>query len=557
MRTLSAFADVARQRDDAELILLLEITLYRDKFIAFPGSLTIRVSDRDRVELGEEWSGHVVGWGDLTYSVDESATFDVVLNNTEAIGGVSKPSALLRHGLNEAPGSYDFYFADATLYILFRGGSSGDEIRIVRLIGEEVVDITAETLELRFTGAELFLDITDGTAVLRQLSPLVLLLNGFEDGNINLETEGASTHWTLKSNPSALSLTTGRPGSGSQALRSVVTAGQTALGWSRFLAPPVDGKEFWRVYFRRNSGPTVGPATIITGRTSAPADAYSVQIETTGILSIENHQSSSVSDGLFTTAVGTWYRLEVRAFADNAASPVGELEFRLYEGDSIELLDTAAIALETVLPVTQFWFGPFPIAGTRVTTVSLDIDDICIHHYQRLQNSDFIGPGHIRNIPLLSDFSVQWSRTGTGLTENIDAVDDVPGTPNDNTDYVSTLTAGQVDRYRLDVASLSLPENAIPRFLAVHSRFRSNTGSLGSDARYNIWDNLGRLIEGQGFDMQGLTYNIDTEQTQHITTILGRSVAQLEDFHVGLEALSPGVNERRVTALWVNLEYQD
>jgi hypothetical protein len=163
-RALTAQAEQARTRRWAEPIYLLELTLWRDKEGASPTSITLRLSDRARQALGQEWIPAVLDWGDLDDALNPSdpgasiGAFDVILSNRQAVpSGAARLSNVLRHGLNTV-GSYDFAFGDAALYLLFRGGTSGDEIVQHRLAVEELTDVTEDRVTLRMSGVELELE---------------------------------------------------------------------------------------------------------------------------------------------------------------------------------------------------------------------------------------------------------------------------------------------------------------------------------------------------------------------------------------------------------------
>lgn len=170
MKPLSIQATLARQRRWEEIIFLLELTLYRDRFGPSPSSTRVRLSDSSRRELGEEWTGIVADWGaigDQLNPVDPSATvgtLDVTLRNHVAIGGVPRFTDLIRHGKNGT--GYDQAFGDATLYVVFKGGSLGDEVKLFSLMTEEVSDIRGTvSCVLRMSGRELAIE--DRDALLR------------------------------------------------------------------------------------------------------------------------------------------------------------------------------------------------------------------------------------------------------------------------------------------------------------------------------------------------------------------------------------------------------
>jgi hypothetical protein len=165
MKTLTAQASRASGQRWAELIYLLELKLWRDKYGPAPTSLTLYLSDRPRVEIGKEWLPLVINWGSPGDALNPSnpevtiGSFDVTLTNAYPVGGRARFSDLIRHGLNNDPATtYDILFAEASLRLLFRGGVAGDELLLFRFLVEEARNVTADSLTLRMTGVELALE---------------------------------------------------------------------------------------------------------------------------------------------------------------------------------------------------------------------------------------------------------------------------------------------------------------------------------------------------------------------------------------------------------------
>lgn len=164
MKTLSAQATVARRRRWTELVYLLELTLWQDKFGPSPVSRVLRVSDAPRTELSQEWVPLVVNWGNLSDALNPSdpdvtvGSLDVTLANNYPLAGRARFSDLIRHGLNNDATTYDLLYGDAVLRLLFRGGVSGDDVKLYRFLLEEVRNLSADTLTLRMSGIELSLE---------------------------------------------------------------------------------------------------------------------------------------------------------------------------------------------------------------------------------------------------------------------------------------------------------------------------------------------------------------------------------------------------------------
>jgi hypothetical protein len=166
VKTLTTQADLARQRRWQEVIYLLELTLYRDRFSPAAQTFRLWLSDAPRVELGQEWVPLVENWGDVgdaLNAIDTSgtvATLDLTLRNHVRVGGAARFSDLVRHGNNSA--GYDLASGNATLKLLFRGGAADDAVKVFDFRLEELAEITDESCRLHMSGRELAIEDRDG-----------------------------------------------------------------------------------------------------------------------------------------------------------------------------------------------------------------------------------------------------------------------------------------------------------------------------------------------------------------------------------------------------------
>ena len=168
MKALTAQADDARTRRYAEPIYLLTLVLYRDQFGPAPVASTFYLSDQARTELGQTWLPLVQSWGAVGDAIDQLGpggsigALDVVLFNSMPIDTptTSAPrfSDMIRSGLNGGANTYEIGFGEATLTVLFKGGTAGDQLALFGLRCEEVTDMTAATCVLRMTGREMALE---------------------------------------------------------------------------------------------------------------------------------------------------------------------------------------------------------------------------------------------------------------------------------------------------------------------------------------------------------------------------------------------------------------
>lgn len=545
-RSLSAFVERVRQYGWAEVRLLWELTLWRDKYSAYPGSTVIRLSDLDREELGETWLGLITDVGSFSHALDKGGGIDVVVLNNQAVGGRARFSDLLRHGLNEGVGSYDFHYADALLYILFAGGAVGDRFKLCRLVGEEVTDVTETQAVLHFSGPELLLDLQDGAANFRQLNPARWLTCGFEENDTSGGFTGGNP-WNLASGPANLSFVTTPIRSGSRALQVAAAAGGGGLGFELGGIVPTTGHVYSRLYARWGANPSGGNSLLHRQRGAGDQERAGIIIETDGKVSLVLGASGVTSTA--SLAAGSWYRFELRNLLGSSSD--GELVLRVYVEDSLTALFELTLNQITTADAKKFWFGPF----NSTTTWTVQLDDVALEYFTALQAHDFIGPGRIVLTQPATQVGVAgW--TGVGGSPNPTLVDDIPGAPDDVTTYVGTTSTSAEERYGLPTLPASLPATAFIRLIHLWVRFASDVAGAGTNFALALWDHTGRRSLGPVIEA-GTTWRGAEEHQAFPVTVAGRSKAQLQDHHIGLAGQAGGGNQRRVTALWANIEFRD
>src|SRR5215471_15370309 len=123
-----------------------------------PSLLILRVAERylPAAITGNEWSGLILGWGDLAETVDGGpGESELLLTNSEPIGGKPRFSDLIRTPLNTT-GTYELIGAQVTLSRLARGGSAPMTLGI--LFVETVPDLDDRQIRLRLRDASLRLE---------------------------------------------------------------------------------------------------------------------------------------------------------------------------------------------------------------------------------------------------------------------------------------------------------------------------------------------------------------------------------------------------------------
>ena len=172
MKTLTAAADRATKRPYAAPVYLAQIDF------TSPTAKTLRVSDRYVSALGQEWLPLVAAWGTLeqalnTVDVDgRPATAEITFFNTKAVEGKARISDLIRTPFN-VDGTFEWAFAKMTIFQLFEGLGSGDEVPLGVFFLEEPTEIGEHLLTVRMSDESLVLEETlQVTRVTRALFPL-------------------------------------------------------------------------------------------------------------------------------------------------------------------------------------------------------------------------------------------------------------------------------------------------------------------------------------------------------------------------------------------------
>jgi len=168
-RTPTTFQDIMRQRRNARVIPLLDITPYRDRFDDNGRvSGTLRLSDRHRIFDGNEYIGAIKNWGHVLTGLARNTALDIDLNNRIALpifsNGLWLPARRFTDHLrvgNNRINTFDPAFWDARLGLLFEGGGSSDLLVWTSLIFEEPNNISEDVLTARFSGLSQFLSAQD------------------------------------------------------------------------------------------------------------------------------------------------------------------------------------------------------------------------------------------------------------------------------------------------------------------------------------------------------------------------------------------------------------
>src|SRR5215475_3239865 len=130
-------------------------TMLAEILFTSPSILTVRVAERylPAAITGNEWTGLILGWGDLAETVDGGpGEGELLLTNSEPIGGKPRFSDLIRTPLNTT-GTYDLIGAQVTLSRLVRGATVPTTLGI--LFVETAPDLDDRQIRLRLRDASL------------------------------------------------------------------------------------------------------------------------------------------------------------------------------------------------------------------------------------------------------------------------------------------------------------------------------------------------------------------------------------------------------------------
>ncbi|MCI0624847.1 MAG: hypothetical protein L0387_24945, partial [Acidobacteria bacterium] len=247
----------------------------------------------------------------------------------------------------------------------------------------------------------------------------------------------------------------------------------------------------------------------------------------------------------------TWYRVEVRHLLSDT---VGELQLRLYDGDSTSTIDDVSLTGEDTLPtnIQQFFLG-----NLLSSTYDVNFDDVAINNDSGTFQNSWPGPGKIALVAPASDDTVQWTRQGAGCTAtNTDCVDDVPGTPDDATGYNDNGTSGNTDRLNKDALPAEVPSDADIILVDVYARF-GGSGTAGvRQCSVELWDEGGNQTSGPTTGLCDTTgWNLMGTDDHLVFDAGARTKANLDDADFDIGYANRSNHSNRVSAVWANVEW--
>lgn len=359
-----------------------------------------------------------------------------------------------------------------------------------------------------------------------------------------------TTQWTANDNTAPTFVTTA-PHSGTYHYRCNTSASQS--GVRRDLASAVtSGTYFTRFYWRAATLPNANVIVhVAAASTSGNAGAHILYDNINAQFQVKNVVSTNVAQGTVTLTTGTWYRVELKIVVSDT---VGSIEMKYFIGDSTTPLETLTpTGTDTMVTNSQrFYFGSFNVANTGDTY----FDDIAINDATGSFQNSYPGPGKIFTLKANGDNAVAWTKSGSApAATNWQGVDETPTVaPNDGTDYNGDSGNTNVDRLNLTDMGAEVTSNAVIALVDVYARVACGA-AVANNMLLRIWDEAATSTDGPTMTVNGTTWRIMSTAEHLVYDAAGKTKANLDSFSAGYVGSGAATDERRVTALWANVEW--
>jgi len=317
-----------------------------------------------------------------------------------------------------------------------------------------------------------------------------------------------------------------------------------------------NGTTAWvRTYARFSALPSA--LTVLfkgSGNASAAGPAWEVRLKSTGVFSIRNTFSTGTTvTSTAALSANTWYRFEVRQLIQSTAS-TGELELRVFSGESTTAIETLTITGETTNNLAVAYFGCIDTADNN----KFFFDDIAINDTTGTFQNSWPGPGKIALLKPDGGGS-QGFLTAVGCTANWQCVDDVPNNgnpPDDSNTYVQELTAvGNFDRHTLSNLPAEVPSSANIILTDTYGRVGSDGTTGQAGMKFKLWDEGGTLFDGPVIDARVNGWKTVTLAEHQVFDAGTKTKANIDAFNGGYSAETGNNNPKRITAMWVDVEW--
>lgn len=363
---------------------------------------------------------------------------------------------------------------------------------------------------------------------------------GFEENNLS------ATAWNSAGAGAAVSTTS--PHSGTYRLN---ITGSSAKNVTRQLATSyTSGTLYYRFYFNTNNVGTAD-SKIFQNQGSGGSANQAVQVTRVngGTIRLTNAVTTTATTTTATISTGTWYRIEIRHLVADAG---GEMELRLYLGDSTSAIETLTITGEDTnnTNVRDFLLQE----GAANAGIENYFDDVAVNDSTGSFQTSWAGVGKI--YLLTPDTEVTGIWTPLSGTDNALMVDDVPGTPDDDTTYNSDTTINNEDRLGLTALGAEVTSDATITLAHVNMRARGDGTAGTRQMRLVIWDEASTQTNGPTSTRNdSTTYAVTPVSETLVLDTTGKTKANVASFDVGYEPLT--THNSFVTAVWVNVEWKE
>lgn len=237
---------------------------------------------------------------------------------------------------------------------------------------------------------------------------------------------------------------------------------------------------YGRVYVYISAAPTTNPCDFYWGKGSSGQNLWIARLTTSRTVTLL-YGATTVGTSTATIPIGAWTCVEVHYIA---STTVGVVELKIANA---ETPDVSATGLNTS-NVTVDHIRVQRSASTG-SGFAISFDDLAVNSTAGTYNNSWCGAGRIAMIVPGSDTAtLNWSVTGTA--NHYDALNDLPGTPDDLTTYISSASATTNLEDRWNMADTPAEIGASDTINALCWGVRG--GSTGTSARPAIL----RLTDG-------------------------------------------------------------
>lgn len=361
-----------------------------------------------------------------------------------------------------------------------------------------------------------------------------LFTTGFEENDAT-----ATSMWNTWTSATIVTSGTTAPHSGTYSLK--VTTGQVVQ--RNLTTALTTGDVLLRFYWK--TAELTSDNEFVRINNSGGTGLYRITKLGTGVIRLTNSITATTHDTSLTVSTDTWYRMELKV----VISDTGSLELRIYDGDSTSPLETVSPGTQDTLSTNvQFFQFKEGTGGAR----TMYFDDLAINDSSGSFQTSFPGPGKI--YLLTPNTEVSTAFTPLSGTDNSLMVDDVPGTPDDDTTYNSHGTANGEDRLGLTALGAEVTSDATIKLADVYGRVRGDGTTASRQMRFLIWDEGGSQTNGPTTALNDSTAFAVIGTADHLVLdTSGKTKTNLDSFDVGYEPVTS--HNTFVTAVWVNVEW--